>query len=262
MTARLLLIFCVLSLPLHADEKNRHAELVRRVKHANPLRVLFVGNSYSFKIPKVFEKLAKSEGKKIVVGQVTRGGWTLAKHAASQETLGRISGGNWDVVVLQEQSMLPAFPAGQRNQQMNPPAKKLVDAVRSSGAIPVFFLTWGRRDGDKINAAVFPNDTYAAMQKRLITGYQAAAQYAGGVHIIPVGKVWSALRRVGKDKGLYAADGSHPASRGNYLGACVFYVAFYNQPVRRPSRRIMGAAEIAKAAEAAKLPRSLKPVGR
>jgi hypothetical protein len=218
--------------------------VLQRVKQARTLRVLFVGNSYSFQIPKVFEKLAISEGKRIKVSQVTKGGWTLKKHAKSQETLQTISKGKWDIVVLQEQSQIPAFSEEQRNKQMNPSAKTLADAVRSAGGIPVFFLTWGRRDGDKQNASMFPNDTYESMQNRLIEGYQTAAQYAGGIYVVPVGKAWATLRKSGKDKGLYTKDGSHPDKRGIYLGACTFYSAFYNESIKKPAHNIKGASAI------------------
>ena len=92
-----------------AGKENPHAAVVDRVKKAKTLRVLFIGNSYSFQIPKVFEKLAKVEGKKVEVEQVTKGGWKLVKHAAAKQTLDKISDGKWDVVVLQEQSQLPSF---------------------------------------------------------------------------------------------------------------------------------------------------------
>jgi len=232
---------------------NPHAALVNRVKKAKTLRVLFVGNSYSFKIPKEFAKLAKSEGKGISVEQVTKGGWTLAKHAAAKETLDKISKGRWDVVVFQEQSMVPAFPEGQRSKQMDGPAKKLADAAREAKAIPVFFLTWGRKDGDKKNATAFPNDTYTAMQKRLIAGYKNAAAQAGGAYVVPVGEVWSMLRQMKKDEGLYSKDGSHPAKRGNYLGACVFYNALYNEEVKKVDGNVEGADDISSAATAARL---------
>lgn len=230
-----------------------HPALIQRVRQAEVLRVLFVGNSYSFQIPKVFENLARAEGRKIEVGQVTKGGWTLAKHAAAQATLDRIAQGRWDVVVLQEQSQIPAFADGQRSRQMDAAAKKLADAAREAKAIPVFFLTWGRRDGDLQNAKAFPNDSYAAMQKRLVAGYQKAASQAGGAHVVPVGEVWSVLRRAKQDDGLYAKDGSHPAKRGNYLGACVFYTAFYNETVGKRADEVEGSDEIRRTAAMAGL---------
>jgi len=229
-----------------------HQALVTRVKQAETLRVLFVGNSYSFKIPKQFEQLARAEGQKLEVAQVTKGGWTLAKHAASKDTLNQIAHGKWDIVVLQEQSQIPSLPENQRVKMMDSAAKSLASAVRKAKAIPVFFLTWGRKDGDKKNAQHFPDDTYAAMQNRLRRGYHKAAKQADGAYIVPVGEVWLAVRAAGKDGMLYAKDGSHPGVGGNYLGACVFYCAFYDHAVTSATEgKVADAEELAQAACAA-----------
>ncbi|BDS07805.1 hypothetical protein NT6N_28450 [Oceaniferula spumae] len=245
---------------MQAMQKHPHQLLVQRVSGAKTLRVLFIGNSYSFQIPKVFGKIAEAEGKSVEVEQMTRGGWTLAKHAAAKKTLAKINEKKWDVVVLQEQSQLPAFPEAQRSKAMYPAAKSLADAVRANGAVPVLFLTWGRQDGDKQNAARFPNDTYQAMQQRLVEGYRNASQHAGGLCIIPVGDIWSEARTQGKDKNLYAKDGSHPAKTGNYLGACVFFTAFYDQVVERVDDKRADAAEMAKLARSARLQPVVYPV--
>lgn len=234
---------------LAAMKQDRHRQLLDRVQSSEKLRVLFVGNSYSFDIPKVFESLAKSEGRKVHVEQVTEGGCTLQKHAASTALRQKISQGEWDIVVLQEQSLVPAILEGQRHQMMDGAAKSLVELVRESGAIPVFFLTWGRRDGDKINKAAFPDDTFEDMHLRLKKGYAKASAYAGHVHIVPVGEVWSNLRSAGKDEGFYTADGSHPAEAGRYLAACVFYSALYNVEVKKPERSFKHGADYAKFAK-------------
>jgi hypothetical protein len=231
MTVRIILSLLLLPLlPLSAQEaSNSHRNLVERVKSAQPLRVLFVGNSYSFKIPKAFEKLATGEGKKIEVEQVTKGGWTLAKHAKAEATLEKIAKGKWDIVVLQEQSQTPAIPEAQRCQAMDPAAKSLATAIRKAGAIPIIFQTWGRRDGDQQNAKTYPNDTFESMQKRLTDGYRKAAEAAGNAHIVPVGEVWAKVHAAGGDHKLFAKDGSHPAAAGNQLGATVFYAAFFDE---------------------------------
>jgi len=228
--------------------QSSHRVLVDRVKKAPRLRVLFIGNSYSYHIPKQFETLARGEGRKVEVKQVTKGGWTLKKHAASKVTLKKIANGHWDVVVLQEQSQIPSFQEDQRKKLMDPAVRTLVKSIRQANAIPVFFQTWGRKNGDKENAQTFPKDTYQAMQKRLIRGYSKAAEVGGGVWVVPVGQVWSEVRASRKGKGLYAKDGSHPAAAGNYLGACVFYVSFYDTLVKKPSQKIEGARQLAKAA--------------
>ena len=236
-----------------AMQKHPHQVLVNRVKRAKKLRVLFIGNSYSFKIPQQFKKLAQAEGHKLEVAQETKGGWTLAKHAASRQTLDRIAKGKWDIVVLQEQSQLPSFGESQRQQKMYPAAKSLAAAIREAGAIPVFFLTWGRKDGDQQNLKSFPNDTYTAMQERLTQGYDRAANQAGEAWVVPVGKVWATLRAEKRDHYLYANDGSHPSAGGNYLGACVFYTTFYDAEVDNPSNQVPGAAKLAQAAATARL---------
>lgn len=221
-------------------------KLVARVAEAKPARILFVGNSYSFQVPKKFEEVATREGRKVLVEQVTKGGWTLAKHAASDKTLEMIRSGKWDVVVLQEQSQIPAFPKGQRDEVMLPAAKTLVEEVRKAGAIPVFFVTWGRRDGDRKNAEMFPDDTMEAMQKRLTTGYREAAEAAGGVAMVPVGPTWVRAKAEDLADGLFSKDGSHPAADGVYLTACVFYATFYDAGVRKAPRAGKKLADLAR----------------
>lgn len=248
---------------MRGDPRQR---LRRRVAGASGLRVLFVGNSYSFQVPKVFENLARAEGKQVSVEQVTTGGWTLARHAAAAATLAKIKNGRWHVVVLQEQSQLPAFPEGQRAGLMDPAVKKLAAAARAAGAQPVLFLTWGRKDGDRQNASRFPGDTYAAMQKRLTQGYEKAARRAGGIAIVPVGRVWGEVLKQGAGAGLYTRDGSHPDRAGNYLAACVFYSCFYGEAVKAAARGVPGAAALAKAAASARTeplpyPLPAQPVG-
>lgn len=245
---------------VEAMGEDLHREVVERVASATDLRILFIGNSYSFQIPKVFEALAKAEGKNLTVEQVTKGGCTLQRHAATPKTLERIAEGRWDLVVLQEQSLVPAILEAQRHRMMDPAAKTLVEAVRKAGAVPVFFLTWGRRDGDKMNAKAFPNDTFDAMQARLVTGYGKASKFAGGqaggVFIVPVGQVWSDVRKLGKDENLYTKDGSHPGKRGIYLASCVFYSALYDQAVATKTSTVKQGAVLAETAQAARM----KPV--
>ena len=174
-----------------ASSKDEKAELRDRLDKSDEPRILFVGNSYSFKVPKVLARMTQAEGRPVVVEGITRGGWTLEKHARSKDTLTRIRNGKWDVVVLQEQSQRPSFSRAQRMREMNPHVRILVTEIRKAGALPVFFQTWGRRDGDRGNKKNYPDDTFEKMQKRLITGYQEAAVVAGHALIVPVGEAWA-----------------------------------------------------------------------
>lgn len=203
--------------------------LQARLSKVEEPRILFVGNSYSFKLPGALARVAREAKRKVVVEGVTRGGWTLQKHAGSEETLARIRGGKWDVVVLQEQSQLPSFGPEQRKRKMIPPARALVTEIRKMGAVPVFFQTWGRRDGDRRNSESFPNDTFEKMQNRLVIGYREAAAAAEGALVVPVGEAWAKEMKGGTGKRLFSKDGSHPSGAGVNLSAGVFHTFFFGE---------------------------------
>jgi hypothetical protein len=198
-------------------------ELSERVRATPQLAVLFVGNSYSFGVPKELVRVATAHGKTVRVGHATYGGWSLKMHAANEATLRKIRTGHWDVVVIQEHSEIPSWSAAKRAAAMNPPLLKLAAEARKHGAIPVLYQTWGRRDGDK--SVWF--DTFQAMTKRLRAGYQAAAREAGGLVVVPVGDAWEREVSASKGSELFMADGSHPTATGNQLTADVFYETLF-----------------------------------
>lgn len=197
--------------------------LAARMGQAARPSVLFIGNSYSFYVPKAFQKLATHKGRKIHVDQVTNGGWTLAQHAENPPTLEKIRSRRWDVVVIQEQSKIPSYPASRRDPLMFPPLRALVAEVRKQGALPVLYQTWGRRGGNP----EFKGDTFEAMTKRLREGYRAAAADAGNLTIVPVGDVWEKEVAAGNAGKLYQKDHSHPTDEGNALTAGVFYQTMF-----------------------------------
>lgn len=189
-------------------------------------RILFVGNSYTGQIRGTVTKLfaASPEGKTTELEFVTPGGKTLAFHLANEATTKKIKEGDWDFVVLQDQSQTPAvFP-----KKFEDAALKLDKLIDASGAQTVFYQTWGRRDGDKANAKLFP--TYESMQKKLSKSYLSAAKRCKA-RLAPVGDTWSLVRKenpkLGKE--LYRKDGSHPSAKGAYLAACVFYATIFEK---------------------------------
>ena len=196
-------------------------ELERRIASSPELAVLFVGNSYSFGVPREFAKQAAARGKKVRVGHSVHGGWTLARHAADAGTLRKIRDGKWDIVVFQEYSAIPSRSGRRRAKAMDRPLRELVAEARRAGAVPVLYQTWGRRDGFE----EMPGDDFHAMTGRVRAGYRAAARNAGGLHVVPVGDVWE--QRFSRD--LYVDDGSHPSAAGNRLTAEVFVDAIFGR---------------------------------
>jgi len=123
------------------------------------------------------------------------------------------------VVVLQEQSQIPSFDPIYRAKEFDPYVSLLTQKISAAGARPLLFLTWGYRNGDRRN---LPDDTFAAMQTRLYSGYWDAARSTGAA-IAPVGLAWSEAVASRPQLDLWASDGKHPSRLGSYLAACVFY---------------------------------------
>jgi hypothetical protein len=186
---------------------------------AAPQKVLFVGNSYTGQVRSAVTKFfAASEHRETRLEFITPGGRTLKQHGGTAQTVERISGGGWDIVVLQDQSQTPAvFP-----EKFLSASKGLNKVITDSGAKTAYYQTWGRRDGDKQNAGRY--GTYTKMQDALSKAYSQAAKRDKAL-LIPVGEVWRALRKRDAQLGreLYKGDGSHPSAKGAYLVACCFY---------------------------------------
>ena len=212
-------------LPSPDGGKDPRLVLAERIRNSPKLAVLFVGNSYSFGVPKAFEKTAAAHGKSVRTGHSTFGGWTLSRHAANESTLSKIRQGKWDIVVFQEHSEIPALPPRKRAATMFPSLRKLVTAARQSGAIPVLYQTWGRRDGDK----TLRNDDFYAMNARVRAGYEAAARNCGGIVVVPAGDAWEREMNAGRGRELFMPDGSHPTQLGNTITAEAFYEAFFGR---------------------------------
>jgi hypothetical protein len=88
---------------------------------APTVRVLFVGNSYTASngLPEMVQALAASVDREVEVAMTAPGGWWWRDHAASPDTTALISEGDWDFVVLQEQSMAPAVSNLARGGQLS-----------------------------------------------------------------------------------------------------------------------------------------------
>lgn len=199
--------------------------------HAQQTDVLFIGNSYTYvnDLPSMFRQIALSLGDTVNTTMQAPGGYTFANHSFDPATQNAIASQQWDYVVLQEQSQLGALPTNETFSNIR--ATDLAYDIQASSecAYPVFFMTWGRKNGDAQNCPQYPEVcTYEGMQQALRNNYTQFALENEG-YVSPVGWAWKHVRDTHPDIELYQADESHPTVSGTYLAACVFYCTLFRQ---------------------------------
>jgi len=178
----------------------------------NPLKVLFMGNSYTFcnKMPWIVSKLAESAQRNLVVDMVTQGGVSLEWHAHNQETLDAIEKGDWNIVVLQDFSLGPI----ENREKMFQFGMELNQRIQKIGAETVLYMTWARQNIPEMIDDLA--DAYISLGKSI------------NAKVAPVGIAWKNAIETNPDLILYTHDKSHPTPSGSYLSASVFYSIFYN----------------------------------
>lgn len=196
-------------------------------------KVLFLGNSYTFfnNLPDLFENFSNAAGDTVTAGFNTPGGYTLQGHSTNQMSQNMISQGDWDFVVLQEQSQIPSFPLSQVQTQCFPNAATLDTMINSANpcAETVFFMTWGRKNGDAGNCPNWPPVcTYQGMDSLLFDRYMQMAEDNEAI-VSPVGAVWRFIRNNFTSIELYNQDESHPSEAGSYAAACSFYSVIHRK---------------------------------
>jgi hypothetical protein len=196
-------------------------------------KVLFIGNSYTYynQLPVLIDNLANANGNDIIHDSSTPGGYSLSQHAGNATTLNKIKAQDWDYVVIQAQSQEPSFSPGQVASNTYPSASILNDSILANNPCtePLFFMTWGRKNGDASNCAAYPPIcTYDGMQQRLRESYleMALVNIASSA---PVGVAWKTVRDLYPLIELYNPDESHPSLAGSYLAACVFYASIFRE---------------------------------
>ncbi len=195
--------------------------------------VLFIGNSYigSNNLPVMVQDLALSLGDTLDIDSNTPGGTTFNGHTNNSTTMNKIAQGTFDVVILQAQSQEPSFPPSQVATETYPYAETLANAVKAANpcAEPMFFMTWGRENGDQVNCQFYPPIcTYDGMQARLRESYLEMS-VDNECSVSPVGAAWKYMRDNYPSYQLYTSDGSHPSIYGSYLAACVHYASIYRK---------------------------------
>ena len=144
-----------------------------------------------------------------------------AFHLADTNCTERIRKGDWDFVVLQEQSQKSGL-GGEYTKGFHQAVGALSKMIRATDAKPCLYLTWGRQSGDKRNPKVYPD--FEAMQQKITAAYLEAAEINDAI-VFPTGWAYAETKKSSMERfnTLYKKDGSHPSASGAYLVACVFW---------------------------------------
>ena len=198
-------------------------------------RVLFLGNSYTSanNLPQLIADVATSMDDTLVWEKETPGGYFLYDHSVNSSSLNKIAAGNWDYVVLQDQSQATTLPDSQMPLVISS-AQKLDSLINKANpcAETMFYMTWGRKNGDpffyQIYYPWYADSTYEYMDSLIHDRYMQMS-VTNKAEVSPVGAVWRYVRENYTGMELYQADGSHPSITGSYLAACCFYTALFRK---------------------------------
>ncbi len=206
------------------------------------VRILFLGNSYTahHQLPSMVGELLLSS--KLLAPHISsylRGSFKLEEHAADQTAMdllkkGADDGRPWDVLVVQEQSIVSAVAAVQPPvaQMMNTGLARLVAAAREVNPqiLIVDFQVWARHEKlwkekseDALLTGSTPEEARARIHRANVNAVNAALEKNPGAQVLvsPVGDFWWMVHDLYPALSLYAEDGTHPDMLGTLLGAYV-----------------------------------------
>lgn len=197
--------------------------------------VLFIGNSYTFynNFPTTLEILVNNnlESKiNIKVTSASQGGFDFKDQWEKGDVETIIKDGKWHYVVLQNQSGWATEEA--RIKEAHIYGKKMADAAKAAGAIPLLYETWPREIGSPDYKRYPWMKNYAHMYRSLDTNTKKVADFIGA-DIVDVNYYWTITQKEAKGIKLYT-DGSHPNPTGSFLAALVFYKFFNGSPLLKP----------------------------
>jgi len=191
------------------------------------MKILFVGNSYTYfnEMPKLFEALARENGKQVDVDSVTKGGRKLYENLNPQDEyhqkiVSLCQENAYDVLILQEQSYFALVDFEKFVEGL----AGLMELIRAQRT--VFYATWGRKAGcpllDELGLTSFQ------MTEKLSKAYRAAADRLG-TEVSPVGICFAAVSERDASVNLYIHDLSHPSVTGSSLAAMVHYTKIFGE---------------------------------
>lgn len=200
------------------------------------MRVCFIGNSLTHRnhMPLMLRCLAADAGGAFSFAALLPGGQTFQGHWDTIWDRDTLVGGDWDVIVLQEQS---TRPVDGRDAFMEY-GLKLGGLAADAGADLVCYQTWALQGRpqmwDGLAAA------YGDLAARL------------GARVAPVGRAWREALMTWPQAPLYTEDGKHPTVYGSWIAALVLaHTLFGSDPGTAEARLEAGTVELCAIGEAA-----------
>lgn len=227
----LLAVLIALVAPLHAQEQG-----------AAEVRILFFGNSYTAfnKLPAMVGELLLSSGVFAPhIASSLQGSYTLERHTTNTEGLallkkGADDGKPWDIVVVQEQSVVSAAAAVDEDARklMEDALSKLVRLAREQNpkVLIIDFQVWARheklwkeKNADALLTGPSPAEARTRIHIANARSVKTALEGNPGAQILvsPVGDFWWLVHDLYPALSLYDADGSHADVLGTLLSAYV-----------------------------------------
>jgi hypothetical protein len=175
------------------------------------MRTLFIGNSFTARnnLPGLIAALAAQRGITVEHKLISAGGASLRQHLNAGKALAELATGNYDTVVLQEQSTLPL----KNPVRMHENIRDFHAAITEAGAETALYMTWSRK---------------GQPQEPFTTAYATIAAELEAT-LVPAGLIWQHFQATRPAPALHDADNSHPALAGSYLTACVFLVSLLHE---------------------------------
>lgn len=204
------------------------------------IHALFIGNSYTYinNMPQIIAGLASSTGDTLIWDMHAPDGFHISDNYFAPGTISRINKGGWDYVVLQCQSQETAQTTPLFNLEVVTyvPMYDSFIAVNSPCAETVFYMTWGRKNGDSLNCKLLSQPpynwpyycTYEKMDSIIRERYRYLADIKKDI-VSPVGAVRHYIRYNYPGIELYQPDESHASVAGAYAAACCFYTTLFRK---------------------------------
>lgn len=189
------------------------------------MKVLFIGNSFTFfnDMPKMFENLARENGKDVRIFSVTCGGHKLCEYANGDDEYTRqidelIKTHCFDICFLQEQSLTPITNYDLFIQGLTGLVDKLKPVVEKF----ILYETWGRKSGcPELEELATTNKD---MTFNLADAYYNASQVINA-QVSYVGLNFYDVYSQKKEIELYNEDMAHPS----YTGSCLAVLTHYHK---------------------------------